>query len=207
MVEQLSDVNDQADTNYDSSLDVTRRPEVALTSLVEELRREVSRLEQEMSRMRQELERLKSHQRHESQHNAHPLREGPTGQWTQIYFLAPFTVKKALELLKECVDEAVQKKLLKGESLCEVDIVVDDTEDPTRGWQALRLTCAGTRSVQFRSCVLAHIRSKQLEESLVSTRKPSSQSPLYRRPAHGPPLCTGVALVDLKDKVESTPDQ
>jgi hypothetical protein len=84
--------------------------------------------------MRQELERLKSHQRHESQHNARPLREAPTANWSQIYFHAPFTVKKALELLKECVDEAVQKKLLKGESLCSVDLVVNDIEDPTRGW-------------------------------------------------------------------------
>jgi hypothetical protein len=44
MVESLFDINESLETNNDYSLDVSRRPEIDLSSLVEELSREVSQL-------------------------------------------------------------------------------------------------------------------------------------------------------------------
>ena len=67
MVERLLSSNESVDTNCDSSLNVSRRPEIDLSSLVEELTREVSRLRQELSRMRQELDQVKSQQSVENQ--------------------------------------------------------------------------------------------------------------------------------------------
>ena len=42
MVERLSDVNNSADTNYDSTVSTSRRHEVEYPSVVEELTREVA---------------------------------------------------------------------------------------------------------------------------------------------------------------------
>ena len=59
----------------------------------------------------------------------------------QIYFRAPFTTKKALQLLKECVEEALEQKILKEDEICKVELV---SENP---WQAIRFTCRGTTSM------------------------------------------------------------
>ena len=59
MVDRLSDVNNSADTNYDSTVNVSRRHEVECPSLIEELTREVAQLRHELMRVRQELEHLK----------------------------------------------------------------------------------------------------------------------------------------------------
>ena len=59
MVERLSDVNNSADTNYDSTVSTSRRHEVEYPSVVEELTREVVRLRHELAQVKEELEHLK----------------------------------------------------------------------------------------------------------------------------------------------------
>jgi hypothetical protein len=60
MVEQLLDNIESAETNYDSSLDVSIRPEIDLSSLVQEFTREISRLRLEVLQVRQELDQVKN---------------------------------------------------------------------------------------------------------------------------------------------------
>jgi hypothetical protein len=79
MVEQLLDNIESAETNYDSSLDVSIRPEIDLSSLVQEFTREISRLRLEVLQVRQELDQVKNQQIIENQHKTNLLSEGPTG--------------------------------------------------------------------------------------------------------------------------------
>ena len=58
MVDRLSDVNDSADTNFDSSVSISRRYEVECSLLVKELTRQVAQLRQELMQVRQELENV-----------------------------------------------------------------------------------------------------------------------------------------------------
>ena len=110
--------------------------------------------------MKEELRGIRSKLGSEHQNVAlHPVK-APIGQWFQIYFKSPFTFVEAKLLLGECVDEALKRKLLKGDHLCEVELVVEDPEDLNSSWKAIRLTCPGTRSVAFRSCVLDYVCSK-----------------------------------------------
>ena len=106
-------------------------------------------------------------------------------------------------LLGACVDEALKRKLLREDNQCEVELVVEDPGDLQGCWKAIRLTCPGTRSVAFRSCVLDYVSSKQLQARNVSTRKPSPKCALYRKAAHGPPLFSQVVLAELKSKVDA----
>jgi len=64
----------------------------------------------------------------------------------------------------------LKQKILKEDELCKVEQV---RENP---WQALRFTCRGTTSMQFRKCVQSILRSKDFSEDIVSTRKPYPQS-------------------------------
>ena len=205
MVNRVIDTSASADTNYDSGILLSSRQE---PSVVEDLAREVALLRRELLQVRQELEQIKQ-ERRENESQCVPaldiIGKAPTGQWSQIYFRAPFTVEKATKLLGECIKEDTKKKLLNEESPCEVELVVGNVKDPA-GWQALRLTCEGTRSVPYRSCVLAHVRSKQLEGGLVSTKKPSPQSPLYRKPAQEPPLYAKLTCAELIVKIDDASD-
>ena len=58
MVDRLSDVNDSADTNYDSTVSISRRHEMECSLLVKELTRQVAQLRHELMQVRQELEHL-----------------------------------------------------------------------------------------------------------------------------------------------------
>ena len=110
--------------------------------------------------MKEELHYIKSKLSSEQQNIAIHAGKAPTGHWFQLYFKAPFTVKEAKVLLGECVDEALKRKLLKGNNQCEIELVVEDPEDFESSWKAIRLTCPGTRSVAFRSCILDYVSSK-----------------------------------------------
>ena len=59
MVDKYSDVNNSADTNYDSTVSTSRRHDVEYSSVVEELTREVARLRHELMQVREELDHLK----------------------------------------------------------------------------------------------------------------------------------------------------
>ena len=98
----------------------------------------------------------------------------------QLYFKAPFNTKKTLQLLKECIEESLKQKILKQNDLCKVELVTENIDEPTCGWQAIRFTCRGSTSMKFRKCAQNILLSKDLPEDIISTRKPSAKSSLYR---------------------------
>ena len=106
--------------------------------------------------MTRDLERVKDNEsRHQVAQREDPLQSNkePKGQWNQLYFKEPFAMKDALLLLGECIEEALKLGILAESDTCDVDRVVSDQENPNQGWQALRLTCKGVKSVSFRACV------------------------------------------------------
>ena len=95
---------------------------------------EFVRLRREVVRLRQELEEVKNQLRDRNPHPVNSPQERPTGSWYQLYFRKPFHREEAMRLFGECIEEALKKKLLKGDDLCDVELVVEDDEDPTRRW-------------------------------------------------------------------------
>jgi hypothetical protein len=125
----------------------------------------------------------------------------PATQWMQLYFREPFTVEEGLDLLGECVEEAIKQKCLKEDATCSVEHVADFADEPKRGWQALRLTCQGATSVLFRKCVKNIFVHKSLDEGVVSSKKPSQKSELYRQSAIQPPIFEGQEAQCLKQLI------
>ena len=101
--------------------------------------------------------------------NGLPSDREPKGEWNQLYFKEPFTLEDSLTLLSDCVEEALKSGVLDGSNTCSVERVVTNKEDPTQGWQALRLTSKGVRAVSFRTCVINCLKPRQLPVDQVTT--------------------------------------
>ena len=52
-------------------------------------------------------------------------------EWNHLYFQEPFTLKEALQLLSECVEEALKSGVLEGSNTCDIERVVSYQENPT----------------------------------------------------------------------------
>ena len=75
--------------------------------------------------------------------------------------------------------------------------MIEDNEEASCCWKAIRFTCKGSTSIKFRKCVQNVFIQKDLPENIISTRKPSAKSLLYRIAAQEPPIFNKLALVDL----------
>ena len=104
--------------------------------------------------------------------------------------------------MADCVEEAIKQECIKGHALCKVEYVADFVEEPERGWQSLRLTCQGTTSVGFRKCVRGIFVKNDLDEEVISSKKPSSKPGLYRQPAVKPPIFEETEVQRLKQLIE-----
>jgi len=97
MVEQLSLMNDTAEeTRCDSLIigDSSGRHEIDAAAF-EALVHEVLNLRHELQYVKQELEHVKSKLSNEQQNVAILAGKAPTGDWCQLYFRRPFTIKEA----------------------------------------------------------------------------------------------------------------